>query len=742
MAYFAKNLGEQDEDEPTELLPAIRQSSGSQIIFPEDDDRPPTRADLAYGYTQRYLPTQNGGYLGQVIGPEHFSRLMGRQPLPTPRPLVKAGNFFTHLEQARLLPGLGVLTMAGVSVWAHSEPYHPLVGGVFIAVGALLIRSGVKAHKIHGEDADQAFTRGAAAAGVLAGLIGTGVAAGMSRWMALALAIATATGYVIDSAVRHFKLREERHFAVALVAAGNTGPSLSVAPPPPTPWGGPVSDEEYRLRQAFAKLRAAEVIITPVRRVNEGTWSVYADLVATGTTAEEIGKQIGKLTEWAGARRIEALPVAAQPSQLKLIVYDGEDPLEETVPWDGSTVDSILDPVPLGVFEDGSEVSISLAWKHTLIAGTTDMGKSGVLNLVLCSTMPCQDLVRILIDCKEGAPEFRAYKDVAFAVATTPEEGMCVLAGLEAVYRYRGQVLVDNDVPPTVDDDGETVQKWEARFGPFILASIDELSELTDKVPGAAKRVQQLRAVQRFIGEFSMDATQVPNKDVFGGTTAARMNYLNRICLALAEMGATNIVLGQGMHGRNWRPDLLEKPGQMFVYSPTNKRPRKARAFRVDPKDVARTVASWTGRVPTLDEGSANAFWEAYHAEAEAQANGDGGGGPRGGRSAEPQDEVPAYGRPHLVVVPRYPDGEEIGEKEVQLWQLLGEFGRDGATPKALSARAEVLGHKYVSPPWVRGRLEFWKASGYVGFEQEGREARYWRTDLRSERRDADGASA
>jgi hypothetical protein len=739
MAYFAKNLSEQDEDATTELLPAVLDERNPQIAFPDDEDRPPTRADLAYGYSQRYLPTQHAGYLAQVIGPDQISRLMGPAPLPTPRALVKVNNFFGHLYQSRLLPGAGVLTMAGLSVWAHSEPYHPLIGGIVIAVGGLLIRSGVKAHKIHGTDADPAFTRGAVGAGIGAAFIGTGVTAGMSAWLALALGGATVVGYIADAAVRHFKLEGQRRFAVGITAAGNTGPALSLPPPPP-PWGGPVSDEEYRLRQAFAKLRAAEVIITPVRRVNEGTWSVYADLVATGTTAEEIAKQIGKLTEWAGARRIEALPVAAQPSQLKLIVYDGDDPLEETVPWDGSTVDSILDPVPLGVFEDGSEVSISLAWKHTLIAGTTDMGKSGVLNLVLCETMPCQDLVRILIDCKEGAPEFRAYKDVAFAVATTPEEGMCVLAGLEAVYRYRGQVLVDNDVPPSVDDDGETVQKWEARFGPFILASIDELSELTDKVPGAAKRVQQLRAVQRFIGEFSMDATQVPNKDVFGGTTVARMNYLNRICLALAEMGATNIVLGQGMHGRNWRPDLLEKPGQMFVYSPTNKRPRKARAFRVDPKDVARMVASWTGRVPVLDQGSADAFWEAYHAEAAAQRDGDGGGSPRGGKRTEPQDEPPVYGRPKLVV--GYPGGEEIGEKDVQLWQLLGEFGRDGATAKTLAARAEVLGHKYVSPPWVRGRLEFWKESRYVGFEQEGREMRYWRKDLRSEVRDADGAAS
>ena len=734
MAYLAKNTQDDLDETGTELLPTLRQSSDPQIVFPQDVDPAPTRADLAYGYAGRYLPTQNGGYLGQVLTPDQISYLMGPQPLPTPRPLVKLYNFFTHLAQSPLAPGAGVLAMAGLSVWAHGEPDHQWIGGGIILVGAWLIRAAVSAHRKHGTDADEVFTKGAALAGLGTVLLGTGVTAGMSRWEGLAVGVATVLAYGLKAAVRGRNLEKTRSLAVGLVAAGNTGPALSWNPPP-NAWNGPVSDEEYRLRKAFTEIKGERVIVGAVQRLGEsGTWYVYVDLSDTGLTAVEVEQKSVKLATVMGARLVEIEP-QPRPSSIKVTVYDGEDTLAETIPWDGGTVASALDPIPLGPFEDGSQAVISLAWKHTLVCGTTDMGKSGVLNLVLCKTMPAQNLARILIDCKEGAPEFRAYKDVSFHVATDLEDAMRTLAGIEGIYRYRGQLLVEKDVPRERDEAGETVQKWREEFGPFILCSIDELTELTSNVKGAAERVQSLRRVMRFVGLFALDATQFPDRNTFGGTATARMNYLNRVSLAIAEQGGTNIIFGQGMHGRGWRPDLLDAPGKFLIYTPLNKRPRKARAERVEAPDVAQVVAHWHGRVPDLDEGSKEAFWEAYHAESfDAEDNG-GGGGPRGGKRQEQQDAAPiAYGRPRLVAVPScYPNGQEIAEEDVALWQLLGEYGRDGAPVSRIAARAKALGHKFNSPPWVRGRLKSWVEMELVDWNKDGREEVFWRRDLRSE---------
>jgi len=736
VSRFATRQLDDDYDDDAGEFPVDDSALPARVVSPRDGgDRYPQVIHPAAIQPGHYAPHPH-----QILDPAHVARLMGTPTRQAPRWLTGVKDVFGHAADHHILPAAGVLTLFGVAAWAHSQPYHPLIGGSLIAVGAYLMRAGIHGHRHHGADADAVFTKGLLGAGATLSATGAVACAGLSPWSVLALALATGGSYVAWHQWQHHKTERAREFTVALVAAGNTGPT----PLPPVayaPGALPYSDEEGRLRAAFLKI-APEVILGPVRRLGADgdTWYVYADLSDTDKTAEQVVAQSGKIATKMGARLVEIEP-GNRPSLVKVTVYDGDDPLEGIVHWDGSTVASILDPIRLGLFEDGSDVEISLAWKHTLVCGTTDMGKSGVLNLVLCSTLPCPDVVRILTDCKEGAPEFRAYKDVSFFVATTPEEGMRVLAGLEAVYKHRGQMLVDNDVPPSVDEDGETVQKWEARFGPFILASIDELTELTGSVPGAAKRIQSLRAKMRFVGMFALDATQFPDQSTFGGTTTARMNYLNRVSLAIAEQGGTNIIFGQGMHGRNWRPDLLDAPGKMFVYSPTNKRPRKARALRVDPQAVARAVAAARGGVPDLDEGSATAFWDAYHA---AENEESGGGGPRGGRKeqSEPQDAT-AYGRPHLVVVPSYPDGTQVDERDRRLWRLLGEYGSAGATAVDLAARAEQQGHQHKSQAWVRQRLAYWRAQEYVGFEQDGREMRYWRTDLRSERMgDADDASA
>lgn len=734
MAYFAKNTQDDLDETDTELLPAVRQSSDPQIVFPQDGDMAPTRADLAYGYAGAYPVAQSGGYLSQVLPADQFSRLMGPAPLPTPRPLVKVSNFFTHLYQSRALPGLGVLALAGVSVWAHGETDHQWWGGGIITTGAWLVRSGVVAHRKHGADVDYIFTRGAAATGVLAMLIGTGVTAGMSRWMAVAVVIATAAGYVVDAGVRHLKLEALRRFVVGIVAAGNTGPT----PPGPAAlaWGGPVSDEEYRLRQAFTKLKAPEVELTPVRRINADTWYLFADFQNTGTTAEAIEKDLGRLAEWAGARRIEALP-GNRSSQRKLIIHDGDDPLADPIMGPGPRITSILEPARIGLFEDLTEVLQVLAFNHGLDAGATDNGKSGILNAILIATLGCVDVQRILIDCKAGAPEFGVYRPVSFCVADNPQDGMRVLAGLEALYQYRGNLLAEKSVPEEPGDDGIPVRKWRPEFGPFILAAIDELAELTAAVPGAAKQIQRLNALVRYVGIIRIDATQTPSRQVFGGNTDARLNYQFRIGMRTAESGAINMILGQGALGRGWRLDELgDLQGKFMIQSRQHHRPRVARGDFYTDAQIARYIAEYTPfvREHPMDEGSAEAFWEGYHAwgQPEDEGTGGGDGGPRGGKRQEQQDAPVVYGRPHLVVL-HYPDGSKIAEEDVALFQLLGEYGREGASANKLAARAKALGHKFNSPPWVLGKLRQFAEKDAVGSRKEGREEVFWRRDLRSE---------
>lgn len=612
MSLFAKNMIEAEDGDYAELLPAVPGTRSAEV-FPADHNSmiDPTRQDLLYGYARPYAPAQHDGYAAQIIGGEQIARLMGPEPLPTPRALVKPYNVLRHAGASPVLPGAGVMAMAGLAAWVHSQPYHPFWGGGIIAVGGWLIHSGIAAHRKHGVDADPAFTKGAVAAGIGAAFIGTGVTAGISPWLYLATAVAGIAAYSARGAILSGRLERARQFAVGIVAAGNTGPALPYAPSPPA-WTGPVSDEEYRLRQAFAKLRAPEVIVSAVRRINDATWSVFIDLIDTKTTAEEVAKEAAKIAAWTGARRVEALP-GARPGQLKLIVYDGEDPLEETIVGPGPRITSILEPLRLGLFEDRAEILQTLAYNHILCAGASDNGKSGVNNAIIIGTLGCPDVQRILIDCKAGAPEFGVYRPVSFCVADNPADGMRVLAGLEAVYRYRGELMAEMGVPEEPGEDGRLVRKWRPEFGPFILAGTDELAEQTIAVKGAALRHQRLNALVRYVGIIKLDATQTPSRAVFGGTTDARLNYQVRIGMRTSERGAIRMILGEGSIGENWRLDLLgELQGKLMIQSRQHSRPRVGRADYYDDAAILRYVAEYAPIVAryAMDEGSANAFWE------------------------------------------------------------------------------------------------------------------------------------
>jgi hypothetical protein len=308
---------------------------------------------------------------------------------------------------------------------------------------------------------------------------------------------------------------------------------------------------------------------------------------------------------------------------------------------------------------------------------------------------------------------------------------MRVLNGLKAVYEYRGKLLAEKDVPYETDEDGETVRKWRPEYGPFILAAIDELAELTKHVKGSARIVQSLRATMRFVGMFALDATQTPSRGVFDDSTDARLNYRNRIGLQTAEQGATNIIFGAGMHGRGWRLDLLDLPGKMMVFSREHRRPRVSRAYLVTDQDIARTIASHRAHVPDLDPGSAEAFWAGYNADLTEDAGGD---GPRGGgHPADAVDAAQAFhrdGRAPLYVVPNYPNsGPAVEAKYRPLWALLAE--QDEPTCAAdLAVLAKSLGHVHNSEQWIRGALRYWKRNRWIESQERSGTAYFWRFDV------------
>jgi S-DNA-T family DNA segregation ATPase FtsK/SpoIIIE len=134
-----------------------------------------------------------------------------------------------------------------------------------------------------------------------------------------------------------------------------------------------------------------------------------------------------------GAVRVEQDPAHAGRCTMRVLAVD---PHAGAIPWPGPTARSLTDPIELGVFEDATTVRVPLLRRHALIGGTTDSGKSGVLNVVLGNLAACSDVVLWGIDLK-GGMELRPWAPCLARLATTPDEATRLLADAVAVLDAR-----------------------------------------------------------------------------------------------------------------------------------------------------------------------------------------------------------------------------------------------------------------------------------------------------------------
>jgi hypothetical protein len=127
----------------------------------------------------------------------------------------------------------------------------------------------------------------------------------------------------------------------------------------------------------------------------------------------------------------------------KVILHVSErDVLGETIPFPLPADDevlSIVNPIPIGVYEDGQVCSVTLREMATLIVGLRGSGKSNLLNVLLAQLARCADVLIFAIDLKGGrmaAPwiepwlDHRTPRPVVDWLATDREEAERMLRAL------------------------------------------------------------------------------------------------------------------------------------------------------------------------------------------------------------------------------------------------------------------------------------------------------------------------
>jgi S-DNA-T family DNA segregation ATPase FtsK/SpoIIIE len=313
-----------------------------------------------------------------------------------------------------------------------------------------------------------------------------------------------------------------------------------------------------------------------------------------GLTADDV---IGKLKRVEST--LETRPGAARlipdlkKSNRALLRVVNNDPLANSIPWPGSTITSINQPVELGRFEDGDAVSIMLVSEHVLIAGTMGRGKSGVLNVFMAALSGCLDVVLWGIDMKRGL-ELAPWRPVLDRLATTEDAAYELLSAANRVLDARADLLAEGHQ-----------RKWQPTpEEPALVIAVDELAELD---ADSMALLERLARMGRAEGIILIVVTQRPSADVLGGLNA-RTQLTARIALGVVEPRDGELILGAGRLGAGWRPDRLGGRGYFLVLVPgQHEQPRPARAYLLT--DAAVTAAAGRRGVQraVLDLASAKA---------------------------------------------------------------------------------------------------------------------------------------
>jgi hypothetical protein len=383
------------------------------------------------------------------------------------------------------------------------------------------------------------------------------------------------------------------------------------------------------------------------------------------------------------------------------------DILAGTIPYTDDGATSLADPVRLGLDEHGREVSIQILYRHTLVAGASDWGKSGLLNLIIKRLARRGDVDLYGIDMKPGSVELGPWEPLMKRVAKGAIEARELLEWIRGECDRRGKILADLSAR-ALAEGREPVRKWvPGVHGNGIVVVTDELAELirqdeelrrqeAEEARAARKagvevelhqpvstQYESLLAIARFLAIQFVSATQQPSRKVFGGSTDARGNYANRLSTRTGEAGHGPFIFGQGSQTRGWRPEELDLPGKFLIATPEleNAEPRICRAEYVTDADIAADVSG-------------------LYARAAAPA--------------------PVFTKPAPVPRPaplHYPDGTAV-EDWPDLYRVFAGMG--AATKDELTAAGP-----YGSRDTVRRALDAWTAHG-VQARREGRTTRYY----------------
>jgi len=305
--------------------------------------------------------------------------------------------------------------------------------------------------------------------------------------------------------------------------------------------------------------------------------------------------------------------VVSDGSRLRVVLLVSQlDALADDIPAeDDFSPLSIYDPLPVGIFRDGSAVELLLKWKTMSLIGATGSGKSAHLSLIIRQLLRCTETLVFGIDMN-GGKAFRPFIDPWLEgltskpaidwVATTPKEAHLMLDFLLEAISVRGSGYAA--LMAEVNDDKVPVSPTV----PHIELLTDETADLEREIKAKLvklsnrSRSASIRQVTCALRAVSEGGEQMPKPLLVqsGVRTAMRVNEDTEL---------------QRMYGYSRglpKADEMPGPGYGLVQPDTAQAPRIFKGLLVKPDDSRRVAIETDERRPVMDEITLRSGRDAY----------------------------------------------------------------------------------------------------------------------------------
>lgn len=294
-----------------------------------------------------------------------------------------------------------------------------------------------------------------------------------------------------------------------------------------------------------------------------------------------------------GSARV--MPVPGASARMVDIRFMLADPLKDAIiPTEADVTEDDEMTLDIGVFESGAKVIVDIM--HTLIAGASDAGKSGIVNAFMRGLVRKKKIAILGIDMKPGAPELGKWRANMEALATTEIEVEWMLTMIVRAIVRRGEIMSQRGI-----------RKWKpTEEEPFIVLIVDEAAQIKKAGRKLTMLLVKVSELARAYGFAMIMATQHPTDKSI--PTEAAANCIQRIGLECKASTAERLIFGDDATKDGWRlgPKHMKAQGMFRVQSRRYGTPNLARSYWLDDDAVdAEVIRFAPNRVP-IDSGTWN----------------------------------------------------------------------------------------------------------------------------------------